>query len=65
MIKLREDSIFDELCALSFQSGRQGAAHPAPGAPYYAVGFPRHSLLPDTPMGRQVSLVPPVTAFLS
>ncbi|CAH0715209.1 unnamed protein product, partial [Brenthis ino] len=42
------------LVTYNFQSGRQGAAHPAPGAPYYAVGFPRHSLLPDTPMGRQV-----------
>lgn len=41
----------------SFQSGRQGPRHPAPGAPYYAVGFPRHSLLPDTPLGRQV--IPP------
>ncbi|CAG4982542.1 unnamed protein product [Colias eurytheme] len=38
----------------NFQSGVQGAGHPAPGAPYYAVGFPRHSLLPDTPLGRQV-----------
>ncbi|KAI8422812.1 hypothetical protein MSG28_006557 [Choristoneura fumiferana] len=40
----------------SFQSGRQSARHPAPGAPYYAVGFPRHSLLPDTPLGRQLPL---------
>ncbi|XP_045536621.1 protein deltex [Papilio machaon] len=42
------------LVTYTFQSGRQGARHPAPGAPYYAVGFPRHSLLPDTPLGRQV-----------
>ncbi|KAL0882778.1 hypothetical protein ABMA27_016327 [Loxostege sticticalis] len=42
------------LVTYSFQSGRQGPLHPAPGAPYYAVGFPRHTLLPDTPLGRQV-----------
>ncbi|XP_068633289.1 protein deltex [Battus philenor] len=42
------------LVTYTFQSGRQGARHPAPGEPYYAVGFPRHSLLPDTPLGRQV-----------
>ncbi|XP_028162518.1 protein deltex-like [Ostrinia furnacalis] len=42
------------LITYSFQSGRQGPRHPAPGAPYYAVGFPRHTLLPDTPLGRQV-----------
>ncbi|XP_063825995.1 LOW QUALITY PROTEIN: protein deltex [Ostrinia nubilalis] len=43
------------LITYSFQSGRQGPRHPAPGAPYYAVGFPRHTLLPDTPLGRQVT----------
>ncbi|XP_045517611.1 protein deltex [Pieris brassicae] len=42
------------LVTYNFQSGRQGAGHPAPGSPYYAVGFPRHTLLPDTPVGRQV-----------
>ncbi|XP_063364000.1 uncharacterized protein LOC134652769 [Cydia amplana] len=42
------------LVTYNFQSGRQGPRQPAPGAPYYAVGFPRHSLLPDTPLGRQV-----------
>lgn len=42
------------LVTYNFQSGTQGAAHPAPGSPYYAVGFPRHSLLPDTQLGRQV-----------
>ncbi|XP_046965613.1 protein deltex [Vanessa cardui] len=42
------------LVTYDFRSGRQGARHPRPGAPYYAVGFPRHSLLPDTPLGRQV-----------
>ncbi|CAH2095796.1 unnamed protein product [Euphydryas editha] len=42
------------LVTYNFQSGRQGPRHPCPGAPYYAVGFPRHSLLPDTPLGRQV-----------
>ncbi|XP_045448152.1 protein deltex [Melitaea cinxia] len=42
------------LVTYNFQSGRQGPRHPRPGAPYYAVGFPRHSLLPDTPLGRQV-----------
>ncbi|CAG9561567.1 unnamed protein product [Danaus chrysippus] len=39
---------------VSFQSGVQGPSHPSPGSPYYAVGFPRHSLLPDTALGRQV-----------
>ncbi|KAJ2938015.1 hypothetical protein O0L34_g14467 [Tuta absoluta] len=38
----------------NFQSGRQGAQHPMPGAPYYAVGFPRYTLLPDNSLGRQV-----------
>ncbi|CAB3261881.1 unnamed protein product [Arctia plantaginis] len=42
------------LVTYNFQSGRQGPQHPVPGAPYYAVGFPRHSLLPDTALGRQV-----------
>ncbi|XP_061716604.1 uncharacterized protein LOC133524535 [Cydia pomonella] len=42
------------LVTYNFQSGRQGPRQPAPGAPYYAVGFPRHSLLPDSPLGRQV-----------
>ncbi|XP_049694070.2 protein deltex isoform X1 [Helicoverpa armigera] len=42
------------LVTYNFQSGRQGPQHPEPGAPYYAVGFPRHSLLPDTQLGRQV-----------
>ncbi|CAK1580693.1 unnamed protein product [Parnassius mnemosyne] len=42
------------LVTYNFQSGRQGPRHPVPGAPYYAVGFPRHSLLPDTPLGHQV-----------
>ncbi|XP_050670461.1 protein deltex, partial [Leptidea sinapis] len=42
------------LVTYNFQSGRQGPSHPQPGAPYYAVGFPRHSALPDTPLGRQV-----------
>ncbi|XP_045773381.1 protein deltex [Maniola jurtina] len=42
------------LVTYNFQSGRQGPRHPMPGAPYYAVGFPRHSLLPDTPLGREV-----------
>ncbi|XP_026739245.1 protein deltex [Trichoplusia ni] len=42
------------LVTYNFQSGRQGPQHPSPGAPYYAVGFPRHSLLPDTQLGRQV-----------
>ncbi|XP_052741561.1 protein deltex isoform X2 [Bicyclus anynana] len=42
------------LVTYNFQSGRQGPRHPLPGAPYYAVGFPRHSLLPDTPLGREV-----------
>lgn len=42
------------LVTYNFQSGRQGPLHPVPGAPYYAVGFPRYSLLPDTPLGRQV-----------
>ncbi|KAF9423789.1 hypothetical protein HW555_000847 [Spodoptera exigua] len=38
----------------SFQSGLQGPQHPVPGAPYYAVGFPRYTVLPDTPLGHQV-----------
>ncbi|CAG5045535.1 unnamed protein product [Parnassius apollo] len=42
------------LVTYNFQSGRQGPRHPVPGAPYYAVGFPRHSLLPDTLLGHQV-----------
>ncbi|KAJ8722355.1 hypothetical protein PYW08_004757 [Mythimna loreyi] len=42
------------LVTYNFQSGRQGAMHPVPGAPYYAVGFPRHTVLPDTQLGRQV-----------
>ncbi|XP_075977891.1 deltex E3 ubiquitin ligase [Anticarsia gemmatalis] len=42
------------LVTYNFQSGRQGPQHPVPGAPYYAVGFPRHTLLPDTTLGRQV-----------
>lgn len=47
-------SVSERAGACSFQSGRQGAGHPVPGAPYYAVGFPRHSLLPDSPLGRRV-----------
>lgn len=42
------------LVTYNFQSGRQGPQHPVPGAPYYAVGFPRHTVLPDTALGRQV-----------
>ncbi|RVE52868.1 hypothetical protein evm_002525 [Chilo suppressalis] len=42
------------LVTYSFQSGIQSEGHPCPGAPYYAVGFPRHSLLPDTPLGREI-----------
>ncbi|KAG6456477.1 protein deltex [Manduca sexta] len=42
------------LVTYNFQSGRQGPMHPMPGAPYYAVGFPRYTLLPDTALGRQV-----------
>ncbi|GBP97273.1 Protein deltex [Eumeta japonica] len=40
----------------NFASGVQCAAarHPAPGCPYYAVGFPRRSVLPDTGLGRTV-----------
>ncbi|XP_049873351.1 protein deltex isoform X2 [Pectinophora gossypiella] len=42
------------LVTYNFQSGRQGPSHPVPGAPYYAVGFPRYTLLPDNALGRQV-----------
>ncbi|XP_013199491.2 protein deltex [Amyelois transitella] len=42
------------LVTYTFRSGLQSAQHPRPGAPYYAVGFPRRSLLPDTALGRAV-----------
>ncbi|KAH9635507.1 hypothetical protein HF086_015000 [Spodoptera exigua] len=42
------------LVTYNFQSGLQGPQHPVPGAPYYAVGFPRYTVLPDTPLGHQV-----------
>ncbi|XP_066997951.2 protein deltex [Anabrus simplex] len=35
-------------------SGIQGAEHPNPGRPYYAVGFPRICYLPDIEKGRKV-----------
>jgi deltex-like protein len=38
----------------SIASGIQGAEHPNPGRPYYAVGFPRVCYLPDTAKGRKV-----------
>lgn len=38
----------------NFQSGVQRAGDPEPGARYFAVGFPRHTLLPDTPLGRRI-----------
>ncbi|XP_053609625.1 protein deltex [Plodia interpunctella] len=42
------------LVTYSFRSGRQSRHHPQPGAPYYAVGFPRRTVLPDTALGRCV-----------
>ena len=38
----------------NFQNGTQTARHPHPGRPYYAIGFPRTSFLPDTDRGRLV-----------
>lgn len=35
-------------------SGIQGVEHPNPGRPYYAVGFPRMSFLPNTKKGKKV-----------
>ncbi len=37
----------------NFGSGVQAGAHPLPGQPYYAVGFPRVAFLPDTEKGRR------------
>lgn len=36
------------------QSGIQTTAHPRPGYPYYAVGFPRVAYLPDTAYGHRL-----------
>lgn len=36
----------------NFQNGIQGQHHPMPGQPYFAIGFPRNSFLPDTEKGR-------------
>lgn len=33
-------------------SGVQDARHPHPGSPYYAIGFPKITFLPDTELGR-------------
>uniref|UniRef100_A0A336M6U9 E3 ubiquitin-protein ligase n=1 Tax=Culicoides sonorensis TaxID=179676 RepID=A0A336M6U9_CULSO len=38
----------------NFTSGVQDTDHPNPGCKYFAVGFPRKQLLPDTPEGRKV-----------
>jgi hypothetical protein len=35
-------------------NGIQDARHPHPGAPYYAIGFPKIAFLPDTELGRLV-----------
>ncbi len=37
----------------AFGGGVQSGAHPLPGQPYYAVGFPRVAFLPDTEKGRR------------
>ena len=38
----------------NFTNGVQGKEHPAPGQPFYAIGFPRTAFLPDTEKGRMV-----------
>lgn len=38
----------------NFQNGIQGQDQPAPGQPFYAIGFPRIAFLPDTEKGRKV-----------
>ena len=51
--------IFTNVCAsplqitYAFGGGVQSGAHPLPGQPYYAVGFPRVAFLPDTEKGRR------------
>ena len=36
----------------NFQNGIQGPHHPMPGQPFFAIGFPLNSFLPDTDKGR-------------
>ena len=38
----------------NMSSGVQDARHPFPGAPFFAVGFPKTAFLPDTELGRIV-----------
>eukprot|EP00094_Tigriopus_californicus_P012643 TCALIF_12221-PB protein Name:"Similar to dx Protein deltex (Drosophila melanogaster)" AED:0.20 eAED:0.41 QI:0/0/0/1/0/0/2/0/785 len=38
----------------NFQNGIQGQDQPAPGQPFYAIGFPRIAFLPDTEKGRRI-----------
>jgi len=36
-----------------YSNGIQSGEHPLPGQPFYAIGFPRTSFLPDTEKGRR------------
>ena len=38
----------------NFQNGTQSPKHPSPGAPYFAIGFPKTAFLPDTEQGRTI-----------
>ena len=38
----------------NFQNGTQSPKHPAPGKPFFAIGFPKTAFLPDTEQGRGI-----------